>query len=72
MSGLDNPGYDRWKLNPPEPPESHFKCDQCHEEFYPGDRVYEIEGDNLCSACAIEWFDEQFRFAQEDECYGDD
>lgn len=71
MSGLDNPGYDRWKLNPPEPIESHFVCDCCHEEFFPGERVYELDGENLCVECANQWFDEHFRFVQEWECRGD-
>lgn len=71
MSALDNPYYDDWKLNPPEPEESHFKCEHCHEEFQPGDKVYNIEGDLICYECAWEWLDNQSRLVKEEECYGD-
>ena len=63
--------YDRWLANPPEPPMSQFHCEHCNEEFYPGDRVYYIEGENLCCECAQKWLDEQCRFVQEGECYYD-
>lgn len=28
------------------------KCDHCGEEFFDGDRVYEIDGLTLCQYCA--------------------
>lgn len=63
--------YDKWKTTPPEPKESRFKCERCKEPFYPGDRVFDIEGETLCYGCATEWFDEQYRFVQDEDCYGD-
>lgn len=62
--------YDKFVTNPPEPKESKFKCWCCGRPFSEGDRVYQIEGESLCEVCAIEWFDEQYRFADYDECYG--
>lgn len=62
---------DEMLANPPEGEESKFVCECCKEPFEPGDRVYSIEGENLCIECATSWFDEQFHFAQETECYGD-
>lgn len=62
--------YDKWKTTPPEPMESQFKCDHCGEEFYPDERVYEIDGENLCVGCAEEWLDNQWRWVNESECRG--
>lgn len=61
--------YDKWKTTPPEPKESRFKCDHCGEELFPGDKIYEIEGENLCENCAHSWLDGQWRFLDESECY---
>ena len=61
--------YDRWKTTPPEELETHFKCERCGFEFYPGDKFYDCEGYNFCRECAIEWIDEQAQTATEDMCY---
>ena len=69
MSWQESKSYDEWKLNPPEPPESLLKCDQCGAEFQPGDRIYEIECENLCENCADAWLNCQWRYVEESECY---
>lgn len=62
--------YDKWKTTLPEPKESRFKCDRCGMEFYPEESYYDIDGDKLCNRCANNWFNEQIRYATEEECYG--
>lgn len=57
-SALDA-AYDRWKTTPPEEPESHFKCERCGLELYPGDKFYDCEGSVLCEECSKEWLSEQ-------------
>jgi hypothetical protein len=61
---------DKMLANPPDDPDSHFKCDQCGEVFLPGDRFYQLEGENLCYRCASSWLDDQSEYATEDKCYG--
>lgn len=62
---------DRYLTTPPEPKESVFKCDQCKDEFYPGDEYYCIEEENLCYECAFKWLDKMKRTATEEQCYED-
>lgn len=69
MSWLESKDYDDWKLNPPEEPKSKFRCTCCGEEMYPGDYVYDIEGEHFCNDCASEWFDEHRRELTEGQCY---
>lgn len=57
-SALDA-AYDRWKTTPPEEPESHFKCERCGLELYPGDKYFDCEGSVLCEECSKEWLSEQ-------------
>ena len=68
---------ENWKLsldsmlcNPPDMPESHYHCDECEEPFYPDDKVYFLEGLNLCENCADSWFEQQMTRATEEQCYG--
>ena len=63
-------GYDKWRTTPPERRESKLKCDYCGDELFPGERAYDIMGDTLCYKCANRWLDDQYRFVQEEECYG--
>ena len=62
---------DRYLTTPPDDPETVFKCEQCEEDFFPGDEYYYIEGENLCPRCAERWFDSMRRTADEDLCFGD-
>lgn len=62
--------YDKWKTTPPEPKESRFICGTCGEKIYPGDDVFDIDGEALCEECAKTWLYEQRRYATEEECYG--
>lgn len=64
--------YDRWKTTPPDEPESNFTCECCGDFFLPDDKVYDIEGEEMCEECAKEWLERQVHLATEDECYGDD
>lgn len=65
---------DNYLKNPPEYPESKFKCDGkgCRWVFMPDDKVFEIEGLNLCRECAQRWLEERGRWVTERECYGDE
>lgn len=51
--------YDRWKTTPPDDPETHFKCERCGLELYPGDKYFDCEGSLLCDECSKEWLSEQ-------------
>ena len=64
---------DNYLKNPPDYPESKLKCDgdRCRWEFMPEDKVYRIEGLNLCRECAYKWLEEQAEEVTEAECYGE-
>ena len=63
---------DRVLTTPPEDemPVSKFYCHECGFEFYPDDRVYDIDGRILCEDCADDWLEDHVRKATEEECYG--
>ena len=67
---LTSKDYDDWKLNPPEPKESPFKCTCCGESLYPGDPYWNIEGEHYCSDCTEEWLNEQKSEVTEEQFYG--
>ena len=62
--------YDRMLANPPEE-DSKFHCDHCGEPIFPEERYYDVEGEYLCRECALEWLEDQYRFATEEQCYGE-
>ena len=62
---------DKSLANPPEGEESRFICNWCKEPFEPHDRLYTLDGFNLCIGCAHEWLEEQCRFVSEGECNGE-
>lgn len=44
------PGYDEWKITPPESlPVA--RCDNCGCELWEGDWVFEVDGEKLCEDC---------------------
>lgn len=74
MMGLGSPAldaaYDRWKTTPPEEPETHFKCERCGLELYPGDDYFDCEGGVLCEECSKEWLESFKKTVSHEDCYG--
>lgn len=63
---------DKWLTNPPEGRESHLFCDgRCKEPFYPEDRIYRLDGLNLCEECVQDWLSEHEECVTEEDCYGE-
>lgn len=60
---------DRYLTTPPEPEESHCKCEWCNEVLYPGDKYFDCEGSLLCEECSKEWLSEQFQEVTEEMAY---
>lgn len=50
------PGYDNWKTTPPEPRMPLAECIRCGAEFFEGDFVYTIDGENWCEDCLKDEF----------------
>lgn len=44
------PGYDTWKITPPEESEPVTYCVQCGAPVYEGDSLYAIDG-GICEDC---------------------
>lgn len=46
------PGYDSWKITPPDDPDPVAFCDNCDAPLYKGDSIYmHINEENLCEVC---------------------
>ena len=50
------PGYDKWKTTLPEPQMPLAECIRCGEEFFEGDAVYTVDGENWCEDCLKDEF----------------
>ena len=69
---LNSKEYDEWKTTPPERKESAFKCTCCGEELYPDDKYWDIEGEHYCYECATDWFNDNWRYVTEEQCFGNE
>ena len=63
--------YDRWKLDPPEPKESHCKCAWCGEELFFDDEYWELDDEILCEDCAEKWLDNHKNWVSESMARGE-
>ena len=62
---------DSYLTTPPKEKDTAFWCDDCGEDFNPGDKYYEIDGSKLCENCAKDWLETHEKVATEDDCFGD-
>lgn len=44
---MDIPGYDAWKIDPPEP-EVALTCDECRRDIYKGEFYFYVDGVTIC------------------------
>ena len=44
------------RFEEPSDPKVVFICPECKYEFYEGDPVEEVDGQNMCLDCADDWY----------------
>lgn len=67
----EDAALDRYLTTEPEQRESKCKCIECGIECYPGEYVYELEGDIYCEEHARDWLENQKIHVDYDMAYAD-